>query len=294
MALQWDALATADTRVMLAAQHELLQKPYGTSWITYTRCHDDIGLGYDDYMIQNAGYNSFEHRKFLKDYYSGTYHGSPAKGALFSVNPVTQDARISGTLASLCGLETALEGHDMFATDTAIQKILMMQAHSLFIGGIPMLFYGDEVGYTNDYGYLNDPAKSYDNRWMHRPLINWKKNSRRKEAGAVEERIFSGTKKLISIRKKLPVVADHKNLTWISPHNIHVAGYLRTLDEEKLYCFFNFHYEPAWLTWNAFKQHGPAPVQLYNYWLDEYYTVGNSDEFLVIAPYGFCILRAIR
>ncbi|MEO7394150.1 MAG: alpha-amylase family glycosyl hydrolase, partial [Chitinophagaceae bacterium] len=63
MALQWDALATGDTRVMLAAQHELLQKPYGTSWITYTRCHDDIGLGYDDYMIQHAGYNSFEHRR---------------------------------------------------------------------------------------------------------------------------------------------------------------------------------------------------------------------------------------
>ena len=45
MALQWDALATADIRVMLAAQQELLQKPFGTSWITYTRCHDDIGLG---------------------------------------------------------------------------------------------------------------------------------------------------------------------------------------------------------------------------------------------------------
>ena len=54
MALQWDALATGDTRVMLAAQHEILQKPYGTSWITYTRCHDDIGLGYDDYMIRTG------------------------------------------------------------------------------------------------------------------------------------------------------------------------------------------------------------------------------------------------
>ncbi|WP_204307226.1 hypothetical protein, partial [Enterobacter hormaechei] len=38
MALQWDALATGDTRVMLAAQGELLQKPLGTTWITYTRC----------------------------------------------------------------------------------------------------------------------------------------------------------------------------------------------------------------------------------------------------------------
>ena len=75
MALQWDALATGDTRVMMAAQHELLKKPYGTSWITYTRCHDDIGLGYDDYMIDKAGYNPYEHRKFLNRYYSENYYG---------------------------------------------------------------------------------------------------------------------------------------------------------------------------------------------------------------------------
>ena len=64
MALQWDMLATGDTRVMLAAQHELLAKPYGTSWITYTRCHDDIGLGYDDYMIEQAGFNPGSIRSF--------------------------------------------------------------------------------------------------------------------------------------------------------------------------------------------------------------------------------------
>ena len=28
-----------------------------------------------------------------------------------------------------------------------------MQAQSLFIGGIPMLFYGGEAGYTNDYSF---------------------------------------------------------------------------------------------------------------------------------------------
>ena len=28
-----------------------------------------------------------------------------------------------------------------------------MQAHSFFLGGVPMIFYGDEVGYTNDYSY---------------------------------------------------------------------------------------------------------------------------------------------
>ncbi|MEO5581560.1 MAG: alpha-amylase family glycosyl hydrolase, partial [Saprospiraceae bacterium] len=48
MALQWDALATGKTRIMRHAQWELLTKPRGTSWISYTRCHDDIGLGFSD------------------------------------------------------------------------------------------------------------------------------------------------------------------------------------------------------------------------------------------------------
>ena len=151
MALQWDALATGDTRVMLAAQPLLAQKPKGSSWITYTRCHDDIGLGYDDSMIASAGFQPYAHRKFLKEYYSGVHPDSPATGALFSVNPKTQDARISGSLASLCGLEKAQKDNSSYARSIAIRKIMLMQAHSFMLGGIPILFYGDEQGLVNDY-----------------------------------------------------------------------------------------------------------------------------------------------
>lgn len=291
MALQWDALATGDTQVMLAAQHELLQKPYGTTWITYTRCHDDIGLGYDDYMIRQAGFTPFDHRRFIKDYYSGIAPGSPAVGALFSVNPKTQDARLSGSLASLCGLESSIRDHNDYQLEMSVRKILMMQAQSFFIGGVPMLFYGDEAGYTNDYSYLNDPGKSYDNRWMHRPVIDWIKNKRVDKTGTLEHRIFSGIQKLIALRKQLPVVADHKNLTWLSPYNIHVAGYLRTLDETKLYCVFNYSSQTAYLSWAVFKQHGPAPVQLYDYWQDKTYNVGFDHDHLIIEPYQFCLLE---
>jgi len=291
MALQWDALATGDTKVMLNAQHVLLQKPYGTSWISYTRCHDDIGLGYDDYMIENAGYNPYEHRRFLKEYYSGAYPGSPAKGALFSVNPKTQDARISGSLASLCGLEKALNENNAVETETSINKILLMQAHSFFIGGLPMIFYGDELGYTNDYSYLHDHSKSYDNRWMHRPVINWEKNKNIDIAGTVEQKVFSATQRLISLRKKLTVVGDYKNLVWLSPHNAHVAGYLRQQKEKRLFCLFNFSGQEAHVTWYLFKEYGNAPAKLYNFWNDELLTVGHDHEYLVAAPYSFLLLE---
>lgn len=289
MALQWDALATGDIRVMLAAQHELLQKPYGATWLTYTRCHDDIGLGYEDYMIVQAGFEPMAHRRFLQEYYSGKFPGSDARGALFSVNPKTQDARISGSLASLCGLEKALLENDGHKITLAIRKIILMQAQSLFIGGIPMLFYGDEAGYTNDYSYLDDPGKAYDNRWMHRPVIDPIKNKRTAVAGTTENAIFSATQKLIALRKSLPVVADHKNLTWLAPHNRHIAVFLRTGEGQKLYCVFNFSGETTTLPWRAFKEHGTAPDEIFDHWSGGRHHVGADNEGLVLEPYGFLI-----
>ena len=294
MALTWDMLATGDTRVMLAAQHEILKKPFGTSWITYTRCHDDIGLGYEDYMIQQAGFKPYEHRRFLKDYYSGNHPDSPARGALFSNNPKTGDARISGTLASLCGLEKALETKDENAINTSIRKILLLQAHSFFLGGVPMLFYGDELGYTNDYSYLNEQDKSYDNRWMHRPIIDWEKNGRTSKKGSVEERIFSGTKQLITIRKKLTIVSDHSNLTWLTPHNIHVAGYLRSSGDNKLFCICNFSSAESFLTWHAFKEHHLQSPQLFDHWKETVHNVGDDNDYLVIGPYEFLLLEPMK
>jgi amylosucrase len=284
-------LASGDTRVMLACQHDILQKPYGTSWITYTRCHDDIGLGYDDSMIAEVGKNPYQHRRFLKDYFSGAFPNSPARGALFSSNPKTGDARISGSLASLCGLEKAIWENDPIGIDTSIQKISLMQAHSFFLGGLPIILYGDEAGYTNDYSYQKDPGKSYDNRWMHRPVIDWEKNKKIDEPGTIENRVFTATQKLITIRKKLSVVGDHKNLTWLPPHNIHVAGYLRTLGEQKLFAVFNFSGHPANLTWHAFKEHGVVPTTLYDHWTEKEFEVGADNEHLVLGPYEFYLLE---
>lgn len=293
MALQWDMLATGNTRIMLNAQHDISQKPLGATWINYTRCHDDIGLAYDDAIIRQAGFEPYHHRRFLWQYYAGTLEGSPSTGALFSVNPKTGDARISGSLAAMCGLEKALNEEDKPGIATAIDKILLMQAHSFFLGGVPMLFYGDELGYTNDYSYLTDPGKSYDNRWMHRPVINWKKNKRIDKPGTTEQQIFSGTQKLISIRRKLPVIADHKNITWLTPFNIHVAGYLRHQEGKQLYCVFNFSAEEAFLTWYAFREHNNELYSLHDHWTDKDFTIGSNEEYLIIKPYGFHLFEAV-
>jgi amylosucrase len=293
MALQWDALATGDTRIMLTAQDAILQKPFGCTWISYTRCHDDIGLGYDDEIIASVGFDPYHHRTYLKNYYSGSHDGSVAAGALFSVNPKTNDARISGSLASLCGLEKAMAWNNAGEIENALRKIILMQAHSMFMGGIPMLYYGDETAYTNDYSYLNDPGKSYDNRWMHRPLIDWNKNEQRKKKGSMEYRIFNETKQLIHIRKALPILSDLKNITWMTPHNIHVAGFIRSFEAKKLFCLFNYQAADAYVTWYTFKEHGIRPAQLKDHWTGLTHHVGHDNEHFVLGAYQFAILEVI-
>lgn len=290
MALQWDALATGDTRIMLEAQHELLRKPLGTTWLNYTRCHDDIGLGYDDYMIENAGMTPYLHRTYLKNYFSGQEANSPAMGALFGVNPKTNDARISGSLASLCGLEKAKKSGDQNGIQTSVQKIIMMQAHSFFLGGVPMLFYGDEAGYENDYSYLNDPGKSYDNRWMHRPVIDWNRNERIHEAGTTEHAVFTATQRLLALRSDLAVIADKKNLFWLPNHNNAIVGYLRHGEDQNMYCLFNFSQEPQQVTYYVLGKAGERPAKLKELWTGEEIAIGQDHEYLSFEPYQFYLL----
>jgi amylosucrase len=290
MAVQWDALATGDIRVMRTAQNELLRKPKGATWLTYTRCHDDIGLGYDDWMIQNAGFNPYDHRSYIKNYYSGGIE-SPATGALFAVNPKTQDARLSGSLASLCGLEKAIASKNAAAIQTSIDKITMMQAQSLFVGGVPMLFYGDEAAYTNDYTYLLDPGKSYDNRWMHRPIIDWKKNEAVDSPKTVENKVFSNLQKLIKLRKSLKVVADLKNIHWLEVHNNSIIGFERYLKGEKVYFLFNFSAEPQEVTYYLLGAYGERATTMKDLWSGKTIQIGMDHDHLAFAPYQFFVLK---
>jgi amylosucrase len=240
MALLWNSLATSKVDLLYRALHQMPEKPLGTTWINYIRGHDDIGLGFDDEHIYQAGYDARMHRKFLYDYYTGRYQGSPAKGALFMYNPANGDARISGTLASLAGLETALKSKDSLLIERATQKILLTHAVIMTFGGLPMIFSGDEIGLLNDYSFINNDAKREDNRWLHRPMMNWETAKNRTQTGTVTHTLFRGLQKLIRIRKALPELVDFNNLSLVNSGNQHVFIFKRYHNRQKLLVLVNF------------------------------------------------------
>ncbi|HKI60143.1 MAG TPA: amylosucrase [Mariprofundaceae bacterium] len=225
MALLWDAVATKKAELLYRGIKSLPDKLERATWLNYIRCHDDIGLGFDDTDIHLAGYEPAAHRRFLVDYYTGRFTDSPARGRPFAENEKTGDARISGTLASLVGLESALESEDEHAIDAAINIILLLNSMILSFGGIPLLYYGDEIGTLNNYDYQEDDHKHQDSRWIHRPSIDWEKAELRNQPGSVEYRIFTGLKKLIAVRKEIAAFADFNSRELLDVDNPHLLAY---------------------------------------------------------------------
>ena len=126
MVLLWSSLAARDARLAMGALGRIRDTPPDTAWVTYTRCHDDIGWAISDEDARALGLDPFEHRRFLSDFFSGEHPGSFARGAVFPANPRTGDRRISGTSAALCGLQAAREAGDNEQVTVAIRRLLLL------------------------------------------------------------------------------------------------------------------------------------------------------------------------
>ncbi len=251
MALLWEAVATKNTKLLNQSIQSLPDKLDRATWLNYVRCHDDIGLGFDDADIVRCGYEPQAHRRFLVDYFTGVYDDSHARGQPFGRNEKTGDARISGSLASLAGLEYALESGDETAIDESIDAILLLHGMIMSFGGIPLLYYGDEIGTLNDSTFQFDETKANDNRWMHRPGIDWSKAEQRRRHGTVEQRIFDGLKRMIAVRKSTPAFADYNNRALIDTDNTHLFVFIRnnpSVPNDRVLVVANFDGSPQSLT----------------------------------------------
>lgn len=201
MVLLWNSLATRDVRLM----ERSLSKDYGIPadgiWINYVRCHDDIGWGFETDIMRGLGIDPEQHKQFMIRYMEGKFPGSFSIGELYEYNPVTGDARNSGTLASMCGLEQAKNEKHRYKLELAVKRILLVHAMIISYTGIPLLYSGDEIGQLNDWGYKEVPEHAHDSRWLHRGKMDWTLAGNRHELGLVEGQIFLKLKEMIEIRK---------------------------------------------------------------------------------------------
>ncbi len=196
----WHALACENTLLLRTTLQNLPPAPAETAWINYIRCHDDIGWGISDANAEAVHQSGSDTRKFCTDFYSGRLANTYSEGYRFQSDPATGEARISGTAAALTGLQKAIVEGDDDATELALQRMLLLKGVMYFAKGIPLLYSGDEIGQLNDYGYVDDPHKRPDNRWVHRPPLDWTRAELRHERGTIEYTLFHAIQRLAAAR----------------------------------------------------------------------------------------------
>lgn len=221
MALTWEALATRDGRLLQQALTRRHALPAGTAWVNYVRSHDDIGWTFADEDAAELGIDGYPHRRFLNDFYVGRVEGSFSRGVPFQENPRTGDARVTGTTASLAGIEAGDAGGE--------DRVVLAHALALSTGGIPLLYLGDEVAQLNDYTYADDPAEAGDSRWVHRPHRPDRDYADRTDATTPAGRVFSRLTRLIAVRRDTPELAGN-TLVPFDAHVSSVVGFTRPGD----------------------------------------------------------------
>ncbi|KAK5075501.1 hypothetical protein LTR64_001708 [Lithohypha guttulata] len=218
MALSWEALATRDASMLAQAIERRHNIPRGCAWVNYVRSHDDIGWTFSDEDALELGKHGLNHRKFLNAFFVNRHPGSFARGVPFQDNPRTGDCRISGTTASLAGLESGNEG--------ALDRILLSFSIAMSTGGIPLIYLGDEVGQLNDYSYLNDTSKMDDSRWVNRPFYPESNYAQRHDPDTLPGKVFAGIKRLIHLRKTTDELSGGRAIGFFTG-NPAILGYQR-------------------------------------------------------------------
>jgi len=227
---------------------------------------------------------------YLIDFYHGALKDSFATGELYEFNPETLDARNSGTLASLAGLEKAIMEMDRYQRELAIKRIELIHALFMFKRGVPMLYSGDEIAKLNDYSYKGNLEKSHDSRWLHRSEFNWNDVQLLGNHDDPKTIVFEGVKKLIEKRKQI-----YKHLTIKDEHaiklsNFHVLGFHQIIleDSSSIILLFNCSEDRQWIYTSELKRQSKG-----GHWKEMMSgkTVSFDDDSILIGPYEIYLLQ---
>lgn len=162
MTAGWAALAEGDGDLIRRVFAEAPPPPPHAGWITYVRCHDDIGW---QSLAPQMAHLSAEARaarlrKIAAFYDSGATY---ARGVAFQTSGSGVHG-LNGMAASLTGFETG--------DPWALARLRLLYGLAFAAGGLPLIYMGDELGQLNDPSYRDDPVRQHEGRWLHRPAFD--------------------------------------------------------------------------------------------------------------------------
>ena len=158
-----------------------------------------------------------------------------ARGARFQPDPATGEARTCGTAASLAGLESALDGRPAGGRAGDPARAAAARAR-LRPRRAAADLHGRRARAAQRRAWA-EPAHADDNRWMHRPLMDWEAAERRHDPASVEGRLWAGLQRLVAPAAATRAVHVQGAVEPLWTGNDHVFGALREHAGEPCSCW---------------------------------------------------------
>lgn len=212
----WASLVTADNSYFWKAYKNTPQVPDSAAWAMFLRVHDELTLE----MVNEKT------RELL-------YDGLAPKGAAFR-----KGYGVSGRLASFL--------------DKNPDRIGMAFSILLSLPGVPIIYYGDEIGMPNNYANAKQTAKKreakqkadkknktkmlsyFDSRDINRgPIKQSVFYDAMKNTQTYNHKVYARVQKLIKIRKQYPVMT-RGTFTEIKTESPEVFAYVREYKDDRI------------------------------------------------------------
>jgi amylosucrase len=244
MALLWESLATREVKLLHASMRDRFKiTPAAPGSTTCAATTTSAGPSTTP-TRRWVNINGFDHRRFLNAFYTGRFAGSFARGLPFQENPKTGDARISGTAPRWPGWRRRCARNPR--STWPVQRILLIHSVILSIGGIPLIYLGDEIGTCS-----TTTATPTTRPRRRQPLGA----SPLRRLDTVEGRVYQGLQRLISLRQENAVFAGH-DTTVIDSGNPHVFGYVRQHGGQRVIALASFSEHPQAVAASLLRIHG--------------------------------------
>ena len=239
MTASWVALAEQKVQIIQDVLANTPALPDGASWMSYVRCHDDIGWNVLRPELDLRGPDQRERLLKAAQFFAGESPGSYARGASFQSSSPLSVHGTNGMASALVGLSTA---HTPAQQAQAVDRLVLMYALSMFVGGLPLIYMGDEFAQGNVSPVDMAERAGTDGRELHRPQFDQQAFAQRHDLRTPQGQVFTALCALSRARRAHPDLCAPGALTVLPLGHAAVLGVRRG---ERSLGLFNFSAAPV-------------------------------------------------